>query len=175
MSWRLAKSLETLRKQVNEKYPKRSKASDGTIGDAAHQGTVSDHNPNVAGVVTALDLTHDPKHLDAGKLADALVKSKDKRIKYIIWNRRIWMGRWEPYYGDNPHNKHVHISVAAQPTLFDDKTKWRIDDMYKGKSAERWASAAKFWRKQALEARAKLKTNPAQSVLDKIKSLLKKG
>lgn len=31
MSWRLAKSLEVLRSQVNAAYPKRSKASDGTI------------------------------------------------------------------------------------------------------------------------------------------------
>ena len=33
MAWRLAKSLEKLRSQVNAKHPKRSKASDGAIGD----------------------------------------------------------------------------------------------------------------------------------------------
>lgn len=31
MAWRLAKSLETLRSQINEKYPNRNKISDGWI------------------------------------------------------------------------------------------------------------------------------------------------
>ena len=71
--WRVAKSLEHLRTQVNNAFPNRSKASDGTIGDISHQGRESDHNPWVVdagiGVVTALDVTHDPAHgCDAGKL-----------------------------------------------------------------------------------------------------------
>ena len=59
MAWRLARSLETLRAQINALSPNRSKASDGTIGDAAHSARTSDHNPDGGGVVRALDLTHD--------------------------------------------------------------------------------------------------------------------
>lgn len=137
MAWRLAKSLETLRGQVNAAHPKRSKASDGTIGDAAHSSRASDHNPNSAGVVQAIDITHDPASgCDAAKLAGALVASKDARIKYIIWNKRIvasyatggampWA--WRPYTGSNPHDKHVHVSVSDDAAKYDDAKPWLID------------------------------------------------
>ena len=59
-SWRLAKSLDVLRNQVNAQAPTRSKACDGTIGDQAHSSRASDHNPNAKGVVQAQDFTHDP-------------------------------------------------------------------------------------------------------------------
>jgi hypothetical protein len=45
MAWRLAKSQETLRAQVNAAPPGRSKRDDGTIGDERHQASASDHNP----------------------------------------------------------------------------------------------------------------------------------
>ena len=44
-----------LRDQVNARFPKRDKRSDGWIGDAAHSERASMHNP-VDGVVFALDL-----------------------------------------------------------------------------------------------------------------------
>src|SRR5678816_1399241 len=94
--WRVAKCLNVLLKQVNALAPKRSKDSDGTIGDAAHQARTSDHNPWVvddAGqhVVTARDITHDPADgCDAGAIAKTLAASKDYRLKYIIWNHQIW-------------------------------------------------------------------------------------
>src|SRR3990167_10271927 len=96
-SWRVAKSLDKLRKQVNALAPGRSKASDGTIGDLRpaatkpdHTPLDHDHNPNTAGVVLALDLTHDPAGgCDASKIADSLVASRDDRIAYIIWNHQI--------------------------------------------------------------------------------------
>ena len=46
MSWRLAHGLEKLRSQVNEKWPLRSKDSDGSIGDEHHSARASDHNPD---------------------------------------------------------------------------------------------------------------------------------
>lgn len=130
MAWRVARSLEVLRDQVNAAYPGRSKVNDGTIGDTAHQQTVSDHNPNKYGVVQALDITHDPAHgLDAGRLAEALRVSQDKRIKYVISNRRIvsssvsnWI--WRAYHGANPHTAHVHVSVVDDPKLYDDTSAW---------------------------------------------------
>ena len=138
-SWRVARSLEKLRSQVNELVPNRKKASDGTIGDQAHAASKSDHNPldhdhnpNTDGVVLAMDLTHDPTGgLDAGKLADALVASRDDRIAYLIWNKRIvsrtvspW--RWREYKGSNPHTKHIHMSVVHDEVRFDDIRPWII-------------------------------------------------
>ena len=136
MAWRVAESLKKLRDQINQMAPNRSKASDGTIGDAAHASTNSDHNPHVKdgniGVVTALDITHDPDDgCDAQKIVDALVKSKDKRIKYIIWNKKIinssvqpWI--WRDYNGKNPHTKHFHLSVLPSKSHYDSTSSWSI-------------------------------------------------
>lgn len=129
MGWRLAKSLEKLRAQINEAYPDRSKVSDGTIGDVAHSSRTSDHNPNPAGVVCALDITHDPEHgLDAGRVAETLRVSGDRRIKYLISNGRIsnpdvQSGAWRKYTGKNPHNHHFHISVKGD---YDAVASWDI-------------------------------------------------
>lgn len=114
-TWRLAKSLSTLRSQVNAAYPNRSKVSDGTIGDAAHQATASDHNPNRNGVVCALDLTHDPAGgFDAHALAEHLRLNRHPNLRYIISNARIagyWNNwQWTPSSG---HFKHIHVSVGT--------------------------------------------------------------
>lgn len=137
MTWRLAKSLEKLRAQINEKYPNRSKASDGTIGDAAHASRSSDHNPWVRdgriGVVTGMDLTHDPaRGLDSEQLAEAFRAARDPRIKYVISNKKIFSAleqpwKWRIYNGKNPHNHHVHISVKADKANYDDTSDWMLD------------------------------------------------
>ncbi len=138
--WRVARCLLALRVQVNEIAPGRDTASDGTIGDASHQSRASDHNPWVTdhgmGVVTAMDITHSPQTgCDAGVLAVALRDSRDKRLKYIIWNRQIanaspvggaaaWA--WRPYTGTNPHDHHVHVSVVPVEAEFDDTGAWAL-------------------------------------------------
>ncbi len=116
MAWRAAKSLTTLLNQVNAAYPKRNKAFDGIIGDAAHAAVASDHNPNAAGVVTALDLTNHPGYFDAHKLADTLITNRHPNLEYVISNGRIagaWTNwEWQAYSGSNPHTKHIHVSVG---------------------------------------------------------------
>jgi hypothetical protein len=140
VDWRVANSLLALREQVNRRAPSRSKLSDGTIGDPRHRLRTSDHNPWVSdgriGVVTAMDITHDPSRgCDAGALAEAIRSSRDSRVKYIIWNRRIansspigsqaaWA--WRPYSGANPHDKHVHISVKSEKASYDSTIDWTI-------------------------------------------------
>lgn len=148
--WRVAKSLDKLLAQVNAKAPKRNKIHDGSIGDAAHAATVSDHNPEPAPpaaedrtpVVRARDLTHDPKNgFDAQVMVDRIVASKDRRVSYLIFNRRIWrsynrkasatrpfLPAWTPerYTRENPHTKHAHVSVVADPTLYDDDRPWAV-------------------------------------------------
>lgn len=126
--WRLAKSLEKLRNQINAAWPDRSKASDGTIGDAAHASRDSDHNPWLKvgglGVVTACDITHDSQHGVDGK-ALAVSFADDLRSKYVIFNSSIWKartGHWEAYHGPNKHTHHVHLSV--KPDTCDDVTEW---------------------------------------------------
>jgi peptidoglycan hydrolase-like protein with peptidoglycan-binding domain len=141
MAWRLAKSLETLRAQVNAKYPTRSKQSDGSIGDEKHASRSSDHNPWVKdgsmGIVTAIDITHDPEDgFDSYAFADMLLKNRDARVKYIISNGRIGAGSegpspwaWRKYSGSNKHNHHVHISVKSDKSFYDDASDWKIDGM----------------------------------------------
>lgn len=134
MAWRLAKSLEILRSQVNAKYPSRSKNSDGSIGDESHSARTSDHNPDDSGVVRAIDITHDPHGgFDSYVFADMLLKKQDKRLKYVISNRRIGSGPagpmpgvWRPYSGKNPHDHHCHISVVADGRG-DDTSQWDIN------------------------------------------------
>lgn len=141
--WRVAKSLLTLRAQVNAMAPNRDKSSDGTIGDNAHCGSpssTSDHCPRIisggVGVVAAMDITHDPSGgCNAGSIADSIHASQDSRVKYIIWNRKIanssavhgqpaWA--WRNYTGANPHDKHVHISVKPSSASYDSETAWSV-------------------------------------------------
>lgn len=134
--WRVVRSLLTLRDQINALAPGRSKASDGTVGDAAHQAGTSDHNParysalGSTPVVCALDVTQDPAHgADMGPIAEALRLSRDRRIGYVIFNRRItgpnhgWA--WDRYSGSDPHTNHMHVSTVHTAAA-DDTSPWRI-------------------------------------------------
>ena len=135
MAWRLARSLETLRAQVNSKWPARSRQSDGSVGDVSHSSRASDHNPNPANVVCAIDITHDPKGgFDSYAFADLLLKKQDRRLAYVISNRRIGSGPagvqpgvWRKYSGANAHDHHCHISVRQEAARYDDASTWNID------------------------------------------------
>ena len=119
--WRVARALDVLRQQINTASPDRDKRLDGTIGDLAHQQGYSEHNPNSAGVVRAIDITHDPKNgVDGDRLAADVIAELDRRgVKaYVIWRGRIRStyvakGVWRTYRGSNPHNHHVHISYIS--------------------------------------------------------------
>jgi hypothetical protein len=142
VSWRVAKSLNVLLGQVNAAWPSRSKTSDGSIASGAHTlaNPSSDHEPWVpppaGGVVTARDFTHDPKSgADMARLAETLRASKDPRIKYVIWDRRMFSSyptsssaawTWRSYTGKNPHTAHLHVSVQPSPGLFDLSSPWRM-------------------------------------------------
>ena len=135
---RLAKSLVTLIDQVVQQFPNRNTRNDGTIGDTAHQHRVSDHNPNISlggkGIVTALDITHDPAHgFDALAFAESLRQQKEPRVKYVIFNGRIFSSETHPWEwrdrnkGAGDHSEHVHVSVVDDPKLFDDAAPWSFD------------------------------------------------
>lgn len=126
-------SLLQLLKQINELAPKRSKASDGWVGDAKHAARHSDHNAEPDGTVDARDFTNDPNGgMDSQRLCDALVASRDPRISYIICNGKIIGGRKGPkpwvarkYTGSNSHHHHIHVSVLDEGQ--DDRTPWKIE------------------------------------------------
>src|SRR3990167_455224 len=122
---RRAYALQTLLEQINTLYPNRNRASDGWLGDDAHQKTVSQHNPLPNGVVTAQDFTHDPANgVHGGDLAEWL--NDDPRTWYVIWNRKIWDAKWLPYNGPNPHDRHVHISTKQDTGNYDNPAKWNL-------------------------------------------------
>lgn len=137
---RLAKSLDVLIDDIEKKFPDRDRHNDGTLGDERHRalGDKSDHNPHVhhdgLGIVTALDITHDPEHgFDAQVFADSLREHKDHRIKYVIFNGRIFSSTVAPWLwrdrnqGPGDHSEHVHISVVDDPALYDDPSPWVYD------------------------------------------------
>ena len=120
-------------KDATLRWPKRKRAGDGIIGDAAHQQRKSDHNEG-----NAFDLTHDPKNgVDCELLSRQVIW--DERVKYVIWNRQICIRdelsynrsgdesctfpyfngpettmNWKAYKGPNPHTKHMHVSIRAE-------------------------------------------------------------
>jgi hypothetical protein len=126
MSWRLAKSLETLRAQLNQRYPRRDRKSDGTIGDQAHSSRTSDHNIDSKGRVCAFDITRDPANgPDLAKMIPLLLA--DARCKYVIYQAKIYNpsingGAARPYTGANAHKQHLHLSVNQAGA--DDPASW---------------------------------------------------
>jgi murein L,D-transpeptidase YcbB/YkuD len=141
MTWRTAKSLDILLRQINALSPNRDKSSDGSIGDERHASRSSDHNPWVHdaegnGIVTARDFTNDPKHgVVSDQIAKMLVASRDDRIKYVISNGKIASGSgqsqpawvWRKYSGANPHDHHCHVSVKPDKEHYDDDGPWQLD------------------------------------------------
>jgi peptidoglycan hydrolase-like protein with peptidoglycan-binding domain len=123
MSWRLNTFLTTFREAVNKKFPKRDKASDGTIGDTRHQAeSFSEHNPDPDGSVDAwdMDLNLTGASNYRGSAAEkedveALKKEFQKQPQAQLWihNRQIAnrdIGNWarRHYGGSNPHDHHIH-------------------------------------------------------------------
>ena len=103
--------------------PGRSTASDGCCASGGHhaQNPNSDHEPGRGGFAHAVDITHDVQAgfdswLEADRLRMACKLGVEKRVKYVISNRRIasriddW--EWRRYSGANAHAHHMHISVV---------------------------------------------------------------
>lgn len=105
-----APAIVQLRSDANTAWPKRDKSTDGTWGDTSHQGRKSDHNTG-----DAIDVTDDRSGAAGNVIAAYAIR--DPRVKYVIWNRRIYDtrqgGGWRPYskWKKMPHDHHVHISV----------------------------------------------------------------
>jgi hypothetical protein len=135
MAWRNAKALDTLKGEITEAYPGRKPGSLQTIGDPNHSSRDSQHNPNPAGVVTAIDVMNDTAGPDPDWLADYLVdlgKSGDARIWYVVWDRKIWSRTYgwvtRAYTGSDPHTSHVHMSLWQTSAAYDSTAPWGLED-----------------------------------------------
>ena len=127
---RLCKGGVTLRDQIDRRWPKRDKASDGWIGDAAHlaRGSASDHTPNKAGVVHAIDIDEGLGTYANGRTARLLANQLldyaasglpgASRLKYVVYENRIASGTykktwWTWRHGNYGHEAHIHISFTS--------------------------------------------------------------
>ncbi|MEV6812936.1 peptidoglycan-binding protein [Micromonospora sp. NPDC051296] len=127
MAVHLAGALKVLRTEVNERWPHRDRTSDGWIGDAAHQGRRSDHNPDADdSSVNALDIDKDG--IDPLLVVRRCIEHPS--TEYVIFDRTIWSRSrgFHParYTGSNPHDKHIHVSVSHEPNREDSNRAWGI-------------------------------------------------
>jgi hypothetical protein len=136
VAWYLNRALTNFRNAVNAAYPNRDKASDGTIGDEAHQSTNSDHNPDADGSVDAWDMDVNLRSGD-----DAAAIAVLKRVfqahpssKYWIHNDQIcfrsegWRPRSYSYAGPN-RNKHTqHVHWNTRESYEDSTAPWNLED-----------------------------------------------
>ena len=117
--WYAAPSLVVLRKEVDARWPGRSRISDGVIGDTRHAARTNSHNPvgsgsgpgvGTRGAVHAIDITSDG--IDVASFLSAVVG--DPRVWYVIHDGQIWSRTtgWAPiaHRGD-PHTTHIHVNL----------------------------------------------------------------
>jgi hypothetical protein len=148
--WILVPCLVQLRTEFNTIAPTRDKASDGSVGDADHADSTSDHNPDETGHVPiedadslnevhAIDVDKDLKV--SGLSMEECVQhilarcraGTEKLLRYIIFNGRIWEASngWKQrtYTGSNPHDKHAHFSASYETSLEANKASWHLSDL----------------------------------------------
>lgn len=109
---RMAPCLKNLFDELDVVWPNRDRRTDGWIGDAAHQATQSDHNPDSRGIVHAIDIDKDG--IDTNEVVEACI-SENRPTNYVVWDRQIWSRSRDfkprPYTGSNPHTDHIHVSI----------------------------------------------------------------
>lgn len=153
--WILIPCLRALFAEFDRIAPSRDHASDGSIGDTAHQNEVSDHNPDETGSVPihdadsvnevhAIDVDNDLNRSDltmesvVQHLLARCRSGAEKRLRYIIYDRRIWSASsgWvqKTYTGASPHTEHAHFSASYETALEASTASWNLvqqfgDDM----------------------------------------------
>jgi hypothetical protein len=149
-AWVLIPCLKALFAEFDRIAPARDKASDGSIGDTAHEQEVSDHNPDETGSVPirdadstnevhAIDVDNNLRESDLTmeKVVQFLLgrcrSGAEKRLRYIIYNRRIWSASsgWvqKTYTGPSPHTEHAHFSASYTSSLEASTASWHLEDI----------------------------------------------
>lgn len=153
----LIPSLVRLRADVDRLWPDRPTASDGWIGDKAHQGRVSDHNDDEVGKVPIRDAdsVHEVHGLDITRFPqlDAVVRAVlarcrsglERRLRYIIWDHVIYEAandwRARVYDGDDPHTEHAHFSGSYDTAREADNRSWNLEVALTAPTADQNAQA----------------------------------
>jgi hypothetical protein len=179
--WELVPCGVQLRTEVNRLAPNRDRTTDGTIGDAAHQKHVSDHNDDEVGRVPIRDADskHEVHAWDADKdlrelgltmmmivlfIVDRCRRGLEKRLRYIIFDRWIWEAsngwRRRAYSGDSPHTEHAHFSFSYETKLEADTSSWHLEEIPVALTEpdKKWISAEMT---KIVDARLDLLTQPA--------------
>jgi hypothetical protein len=138
MAWYLNQALTNFRNEVNATYPRRDKASDGTIGDPAHAARTSDHNPDADGSVDAWDMDVEVNGAGVSFINDVEhlkeLFQAHEASSYWIHNDEIcrrtdgWVRKSYAYAGPsrNRHTQHVHWNTRE---AYEDSTKpWGVED-----------------------------------------------
>jgi len=149
-SWVLIPALKSLFAEFDRIAPRRDKASDGSIGDPAHQKEVSDHNPDETGSVPIHDADHvnevhaidvdddlNESDLTMEKVVQFLLgrcrSGAEKRLRYIIYNRRIWSASsgWvqKTYTGASAHTEHAHFSASYDSNREASTASWHLEEI----------------------------------------------
>jgi hypothetical protein len=140
----LAKSLRNLRSEVNARWPKRDKRSDGWIGDRSHRNRASDHNPDARGWVHAIDIDA------SGVVPSVVIRAaiNHPSTNYVIYNRVIYSRRFgfkpRRYRGANPHKTHIHVSISRTTVARSNPRKWLSGVKPVAKPARRPAARPKI-------------------------------
>lgn len=149
-TWTLIPCLVALFGEFDRIAPSRDHASDGSKGDAAHEQEVSDHNPDETGRVPIHDADHvnevhaidvdntlRESDLTMEKVVQFLLarcrSGAEKRLRYIIYNRRIWSASsgWvqKTYTGASAHTEHAHFSASYVSNLEASTASWHLEDI----------------------------------------------
>jgi len=148
--WILIACLKQLFAELDQIAPNRGHASDGSIGDTAHQHEVSDHNPDETGSVPIHDADHinevhaidvDVDLREPGLDMETIVQfllgrcrsGAERRLRYMIYNRRIWEAdngwKQRTYTGASAHTEHAHFSASYDTDKEASTASWHLEDI----------------------------------------------
>lgn len=110
---KLAPSLTLLFRELDAHWPRRDHRTDGWKRNCRWPNNSSDHCPDAAGIVHAIDVDKDG--IDPDWFVSRIIHDH-LPTAYVIWNRHIWSRKYDwrkrKYTGTkNPHTDHVHVSI----------------------------------------------------------------